>query len=116
MKKYKIINGTFCKDEKIDNHMIGFEYCNQSFIKIWYCYNSNMDQTFLYYDLKEKNFTKNVDRIFTARQKKILLKKLEAFSKDIILHYINIINDRHFTWTDHDLQFLETLKNKLCII
>lgn len=117
MNKLKIINNSFMQYNRIDAHNVDFEYNNTSVIKIWYQYNNNMDQTSILYDLENKKFIAgNVDRLFTKRQKKILYKQLNNFTRSIILHYINIINKNHFVYTDQDLVFIENLKNKLSII
>lgn len=110
-------NDKFYNTFKIDGHVIDLEYNCTSVIKIWYQYNNNKNMTYLFYDLENKTFTGgNIDRLFTSRQKKMLLKKLQVFSKKIILDFINNIYNNNFTLTDENIFQIEKMKRKMSII
>lgn len=110
-------NNKFYNTFKIDNHIIDLEYNNTNVIKLWYQYNNNKSMMYFFYDLENKTFTAcNIDRIFTSRQKKILLKKLQLFTNKIIIEFINNIYNNNFTLTDENIYQIEKIKDKLLIV
>lgn len=110
-------NDKFYNTFKIDSHVIDLEYNCTSVIKICYQYNNNKNITYLFYNLDNKNFTEgNINRLFTSRQRKMLLKKLQLFSEKIILDFINNIYNNNFTLTDENIFQIEKIKRKMSIV